>query len=582
MLLRMKKIYSILAVAAIAAAGFSSCEDMMETETKTYRYENGVKFDTPADSLYSALGILTQLQTLGERYVLLGELRGDLVTVTSDADFSLREISEFNISPDNEYLSMRDYYNVVNNCNYALSRMDITTTLNNTQVLLPEYVAIRTIRAWTYLQMGLNFGAVKYITEPILSLEESLQNFPSVDLDALVPMLIADIEPYVTVNTPVYGTIDGYDSRHFFIQPGLLLGDLYLYNNNYEQAAAMYYNYIERTGTYLSYQNGNRWTTSNQDNANVGNYSAYMNEALSMIPYSSEAREYHPNLINLTYNTLPSIVPADWWVEDMNNISHFHVDNMSNNVITGYLQGDIRGMLRYRGGRNEQSSAFGNEQTGINTKSCLITKFIHNASYYSAITSPDNEMFAHGSPALCRSIITYRIPHLYLRYAEAVNRAGKPTLAFAVLKYGLNREYMTLGQPTGDEEADAEITDIPVINPEELADGQIWTNFAVLDLPNNGSAMRGRGLGIRLDGSEYNIPELDTRNDSIDFVENEILREMASETAFEGNRFFDLLRVSHHRDDHPTLMIDKISARFDDEAAIRARLNDRNNWWIKK
>ena len=32
----------------------------------------------------------------------------------------------------------------------------------------------------------------------------------------------------------------------------------------------------------------------------------------------------------------------------------------------------------------------------------------------------------------------YRSSLLYLRYAEAVNRAGKPSLAFAVLKHGLN------------------------------------------------------------------------------------------------------------------------------------------------
>lgn len=578
----MKKIYSILAVAAIAATGFTSCEDMMDTDTTTYRYENGVKFDTPADSLYSALGILTQLQAIGERYVLFGELRGDLVSVTDEADFSLREISEFNLSPDNEYLSMRDYYSVINNCNYALARIDTMTMVNTLQVLLPEYAAIRTMRAWTYLQMGLNFGTVKYITEPILSLEESLRDFPSVGLDELVPKLIADMAPFANHDLPYYGNIDGLNSNTLFVQPRLLLGDLYLYNNEYENAAAMYYSYIEKTRTAITSGNGNAWQSSSQDGANVNNLQAYRNEAVSSIMYSSEAREYHPNLVNLTYNTLPSMVPAAWWVEEMNDIAHYHVDNLSNNVITGYLQGDLRGMLRFRGGLREQSSAFGNESTGVNAKSCLITKFINNADSYSSITSPDNDMFADRAPSLIRMVVTCRVPHVYLRYAEAVNRAGKPTLAFAVLKYGLNREYMTLGQPTGDDDADAAITDTPVIDPAELADGKPWTNFAVLDLPNNGTAMRGRGLGIRLDGSGYVIPGFETAEETIEFVENEILREMAAETAFEGNRFFDLLRVSHHRADHPALLADKIAARAADPDAMRARLRDSNNWWIKK
>ena len=34
-------------------------------------------------------------------------------------------------------------------------------------------------------------------------------------------------------------------------------------------------------------------------------------------------------------------------------------------------------------------------------------------------------------------MITYRRSMVYLRYAEALNRAGLPQSAFAILKYGL-------------------------------------------------------------------------------------------------------------------------------------------------
>lgn len=575
-------IFSSLFAATIVIASLSSCEDMMDTKTSTYLYDDGSKLNTASDSLYSAMGVLTQLQKIGERYVLLGELRGDMVDVTPTADFSLREISEFNISADNEYLSTRDYYSVINNCNYALARIDEDIKVNSTKVMLPEIAAIRAMRDWTYLQLGLNFGSVTYITEPILSLEESLANYPTLQLDELVGKLIADLEPYAEIDTPNYGNVDGQDSRYFFIQPLLLLGDLYLYNNEYENAAATYYRYIERFSLSLSYGYGNRWTTSSMDAANTGNLNAYYDERRSIIPYSSDAKDYHPNILNLTYNSLPSILPSGWWIDQMNSIDHFHVDNMDNNIITGNLQGDLRGMLVYRGGTRETASAFGNIITGLNSKNCLITKYYNNADANSSITSPDNELFAKEDPRQNRSIVTYRTPHVYLRYAEAVNRAGKPTLAFAVLKYGLNRNYMTLGQPTGDLEADAEITEAPVIDPQELSDGKFWTNFATLDLDNCGTAMRGRGLGIRLEGSTYLIPEGLTSEERIEFVEEEILREMAAETAFEGNRFFDLLRMSHHRTNHPALLAEKVSMRFSDPATARARLMNSENWWIKK
>lgn len=571
------KFLSAAAAALLLGAGFSSCEDMMDTDTTTYRYENGIRFDSAADSLYSALGIMSQLQKVGERYVLLGELRGDLVDVTPEADFSLREVSQFNVTPDNEFLPRIDYYSIINNCNFALDRMDTGVTIHGTQVLLPEYAAIKAMRAWTYLQMGLAFGSARYFTEPILSLEQSLKEYPEVELDALVPMLISDLEPYAEIDTPDYGNIDGMESRYFFIQPRLLLADLCLYNNDYDRAAQMYYNYIERFSLTISTGNGNLWNSSTQDRANIGNVNAYNNESRTMIPYSSEAGGYHPDLVNLTYNSKPSLLPARWWVDEMNDIPHYFTENMSGNLITGYLQGDLRGEIRYRNNTSDNCT-FGNIVTGIGSTTRLITKFFNNAETNSSITSSENELIGAGEARLVRRVVLCRTPHIYLRFAEAANRAGKPTLAFAVLKYGLNREYMTVGQEL-DEEGNR--IGIPVINPSELASGETWTNFAALDLGNNGTAMRGRGIGIRLDSSPYVIPELPALADSIDFVENEIVREMAAETAFEGNRFFDLLRVSHHRADHPAYFAEKVAVRFSDSEAARQRLLNCDNLWIK-
>ncbi|MFV3037756.1 hypothetical protein ACNI5A_31990, partial [Klebsiella pneumoniae] len=66
--------------------------------------------------------------------------------------------------------------------------------------------------------------------------------------------------------------------------------------------------------------------------------------------------------------------------------------------------------------------------------------------------------------------------------------------------------------------------------------GEPYINFDNGKYENNqGTAMRGRGYGIRLLKSGYVIPEFDNLNDSIEWVENEILYEMAAETCFEGN-----------------------------------------------
>jgi hypothetical protein len=48
-------------------------------------YPDENKLDSPADSLYALTDILYGMQKLADRYVLLGELRGDLMDITSDA-----------------------------------------------------------------------------------------------------------------------------------------------------------------------------------------------------------------------------------------------------------------------------------------------------------------------------------------------------------------------------------------------------------------------------------------------------------------------------------------------------------------
>ena len=67
--------------------------------------------------------------------------------------------------------------------------------------------------------------------------------------------------------------------------------------------------------------------------------------------------------------------------------------------------------------------------------------------------------------------------------------------------------------------------------------------------------------------------------DTTDYVERAILDEMAAESCFEGNRFFDLLRISHHRDNHPAFMARKVSRKYEDDAATEQRLLNLAEWF---
>ena len=131
-----------------------SCEDMLNMDSSRVAFEDDNQLKSPNDSIYSVIGILSQLQKVGEPYVLLGELRGDLMTVSDNASFSLKEINNFDITSENTYLNKRNYYTIINNCNYAIARMDTAITIRNEKVMLPEFAAIKAIRAWTYFQLA--------------------------------------------------------------------------------------------------------------------------------------------------------------------------------------------------------------------------------------------------------------------------------------------------------------------------------------------------------------------------------------------------------------------------------------------
>ena len=159
---------------------FSSCKDMLQVDSNRVEYE----FEdwTLNDSVYSVLGILKSVQEVGDRQVLINELRGDLITVNeAKAVIDVQELSrsEFNIET-NKYLDVKDYYSIINNCNIYLARVDTTLEKNNIKLMLPEYVAVKSVRAWTYLQLAINYNNVPYFTEPILthSAAEEVLNKP--------------------------------------------------------------------------------------------------------------------------------------------------------------------------------------------------------------------------------------------------------------------------------------------------------------------------------------------------------------------------------------------------------------------
>lgn len=604
----------------LCVIGTSSCSDMFETESKSVVFDHTLS--TANDSLYSALGILGQMQKLSERYVLMGELRGDLMSATEDAVEAIQEVANFNVSPSNTYCDVTDYYSVINNCNYAITYMDTSLVNFDTKEMLPEFAAIKTMRAWTYWQLALLRGDVQWMTEPITDLGQSNAEYPVKTIDELAEMLIEDLVPYIGIRELDYGFIGDYSSQKYFIPLDFLLGDLYLYLNRYDEAAQAYYRYIYNHNVTVTWNYVTRFTSEGNFSSSTF-ISSYSGEMLCGLPSHEDPTGYHPELIRLAFNFKPSVVPAASFVDSMALKPSFYRLNDGQQGLEAVCVGDQRGQGLTNGGGSTPVS-YGVYAEGYDTKT-LIAKYMNCAKSHSG-SDPQNE-YVNGL-TYTNIVPLYRNSMVYLRLAEALNRSGRPSLALAVMRYGLRRDVVSG-------------TNMKV-NEWEL--NASYTNFTEDRFNDNRGTMgRGRGFAVDANAEEVNrwigIPDFtretvtvqdkdddgnplfeevqatdddgnllwedeaqtipvmeqkpvmitvgvhteESMNDSILFVEDLLVDEMAAETAFEGNRFFDLLRVARHRNEFPAYMAERVSRRFGKEgqASKKAELLNPDKWFLK-
>jgi hypothetical protein len=93
-------------------------------------------------------------------------------------------------------------------------------------------------------------------------------------------------------------------------------------------------------------------------------------------------------------------------------------------------------------------------------------------------------------------------------------------------------------------------------------------------------------LGVR--GRVYlksrEVPERDSipQEERTLLIEDYIIAERAMELAFEGKRWFDLVRIAERRND-PEYLANKVAAKFEGTSqyeAIRSKLMNPSNWYL--
>lgn len=563
----MKHIHKVLITLLFPIAGMVSFTACSESDSDLVSYVENNTLDSPNDTVYSVIGIVNKLQKIADCTVLLGELRGDLTTLTDHAPLDLQAIANFTADASNPYNNARDYYAIIQNCNYFLANADMQLTKQGRRVFEKEYAVVKTYRAWTYLQLAINYGSVPFYTEPLLAEKDAQPElFPSYSVDQIADYFIEDLAPYVDTDLPAYGNIGGLASENFYLPVRVVLGDLCLWAGRYREAATFYHDFLTKQGqTHPTYTNSIEWGSYEFNTIFDGyasQFSATSSEMLSFIPM--ETRTYD-GIVSQLSNIFNSTEENNYYYQATHSAAYddlsrsqqyalIHTDPVTLLPDTVYAsdtihyeselqRGDLRLYSNYR--LRTQPTASSSQSTLRQT--CQKYRTSGTTDYLSYVS-------------LCR------VQHVYLRYAEAMNRAGFPQTAFAVLKHGLWKDNIE-----------------KYISAEERAEaGDLLSFSQYIFQRENTIGIHSRGCGAADADTTFVIPTLATKADSILYVEDRICDDMALETAAEGLRFPDLMRLSLHRND-PTFLARKVASRngassFD--ADLFERLSDKKNWYL--
>ena len=561
-------------------------------------------------------GIYGKMMDCATQYVVLNELRADLMDITDNADLSLREIAHHEtVSNDNEWADPTKFFALINTCNNAASNFQAMFTdgkIDREQyyVRYSEAIAVRT---WAYLQLAIHFedkqkGGVPYFTKPIENIndlsENKLADIPYYKLEVMVDTLLNTMLnlPYKTKITDetFITTISTYNSEYMYIDKEYLIGELCLWNNNYQLAAIYFKNIMDRgtvedinnpfdrykipfdaTATlsdntsrynsgYARYYENDRYSVHNKWPTMFAEIetSNYRNEWLWVL-YFDQLNEQNPfiKLFSKTggnYQLKPSNLAIQNWnkQEQQNTFKGDFRGNYFKPEGTTWLNNDGEEYSKY-----EYSEWFGLPGSyDIVNGDPVIMKYIYDYSDYNQyfdLTNKSGRWFL------------WRAAGIHLRYCEAANRDGRHKVAYSILNNGIRSNYP--GSDTlaaSNDYTHRHQTELPF--PYDF-DARSTSSS---DVPPGLRKPWFRNNGIR---NRVKLKNLEVSGDSLTIIENQILEENALELAFEGERWGALVRLSL-RNGNTSILADKVAEKLNraglNGEAVRTKLSDKNNWFL--
>lgn len=441
-----------------------SCEDMFTADNTLVTTELA-----PQDTLFQMMGIIKRMQKLADRTVLLGEVRADLVDVDPlHASADIQELAANNVSAANVYNQPSDYYAVINSCNIYLANVDSMRNSQGTRKYFEkEILAAKCFRAWCYLELLKIYGDVPYIRTPVLNSDNAEEIVASGKKEGMVTIVTDMINDLVNFRAAEndelrqsYGdrTFNGIRYSQMVIPVRAMLAELYLWRGSYTgnqtdyiNAIRMYHDYFTFPGEEINTGRAKaNWPSRDSERPSTSDYNSNFlaaSQCAGVLPM--ETSQYYGTVSKLrgvfcsldSNNYYPAVVASQrakdiskaqdycQFLVEGGGLPEIYFREHDPNLYSEYktMEGDLRLYSVSDGPDNvKDNSSNSHENSSYNNMYYLNRKYG---------TTTNGNSYLPFVPYFRNNI-------LYLHFAEALNRAGFPETAFAILKYGLS--YYTL------------------------------------------------------------------------------------------------------------------------------------------
>jgi len=570
----LKTIYKTLLVSCLITT-FSCKKTFDKLPQNTVDVKNA--YQNVYDANAAVIGIYGKFMTLADRYIVLNELRADLVSPTINADIYLKQLDEHTETTDNPWADPKPWYSLIMNINDAMAHFDDMYKTGRLSVsdYQERYSDIGALRCFLYLELGIQYGdQVRYVTDPLATLDDlkDESKYPKIKFKDLLTKLVdfmGDDKRYMgaySQNNPITGstnsslnvTVDGNATSLFFINKYVLKGDLNLWAGNYNEASQAYKRLIDLS--HVGY-----------DNASVQYY-----ERFKVVAQELDLARYSTGGMSISYQSPggtpnPSQVEASLWDSNTAGWREIFGDpggstNISDEWIwvlpftANFAPVDpFIDLFSNRGGKYllKPSQRMMDLWDGAKTPDAIETNgYPYDARSRLAVKTLD------GQPVIMK-FLYYYLTGSALQPVNPLQKTGRWTLsrggsmnqhfAEAALNdnqqkigYALYNEGITdIFRPDGDSDSRNAITNLPFPYDMDARSGGP-TGFLGEWYRQNGTRTRAKL-----------IPQRFLLNGPKEDLENAIILENARELSFEGYRWGDLVRIAIRRND-PDFLASKV------------------------